>query len=412
MLALTACGRVSRDAPTADVDAASSSGVDAASDSGPNAAPDSGANHECEWNGFAPPVAYAAGAGPVAIAIGDLNHDARADLVVANWGSPIALPNATVSVFLNQARGAFAAQAVYPTDIELGCVGAGDFNGDGYADVAVANALGDLDVLINAGDGTLEPFVHYDAGISDDSMAVADFDGDGQLDLAIATDYATIGVFLGKGDGTFAPIVNYTTGSMPYSMSASDVNGDGHVDLVLTNVDFPLGRGLPVGLGAGTVNVLMNRGDGTFASQVTYAAGQGTTGLAVADLNGDGHPDLAVVNSVDQSLQVYLNAGDGTFGAPTTYANGALGVAAADFNGDGQIDLAIIGASPTDGGSDDQELQLLFNLGDGSFASSSSYAVKESGALTVAELNGDGLPDVALIGSYEHTLNVFLSKCK
>lgn len=185
---------------------------------------------------------------------------------------------------------------------------------------------------------------------------------------------------------------------------------------------------LPTGLGAGTVNVLINQGDGAFAPQVSYPSGNGTASVAVGDLNGDGAPDIATTNSGDNTLSVFFNAGDGTFTLQATYANAGSGTAApgvgypdtgggvvaADFTGDGHVDIVVVQAS-----ADDRNgvVLLLANAGDGTLLAPVSYTIAGSpDALAVADFNGDGLPDLA-VTSVDNTvgeflLGAFLSKCE
>jgi hypothetical protein len=94
------------------------------------------------------------------------------------------------------------------------------------------------------------------------------------------------------------------------------------------------------------VSVLLNNGDGSFPTDggpyPTYQVGDGPTSVVVVDLNGDGWPDLAVVNYADSTMSELLNNGDGTFAAKVDHPTGLepASVAAADLNGDGMPDLA------------------------------------------------------------------------
>ena len=133
--------------------------------------------------------------------------------------------------------------------------------------------------------------VVYDSGGSGaDSVAVADVNGDGKPDLLVANEgngsTGSVSVLLGNGDGTFQPAVTYGSGAkVAASVAVADVNGDGKPDLLVANG----------GNGTGSVGVLLGNGDGTFQKAVNYGTGvaDGSSWVAVADVNGDGKPDPA-----------------------------------------------------------------------------------------------------------------------
>src|SRR2546429_370782 len=147
-------------------------------------------------------------------------------------------------------------------------------------------------------------------------MATGDFNGDGRPDLATAnSDSNNISVLLGHGDGTFQAAQPLAAGSRPASVDVGDVNRDGVLDLVVANQGSTQ---MP-----GNVSVLLGTGDGTFQAPQTFDGGMTPIAVSVADLNGDGRPDLAVANygSIDSPAQpgnaaVLLGNGDGTFQAP------------------------------------------------------------------------------------------------
>jgi len=147
---------------------------------------------------------------------------------------------------------------------------------------------------------------------------------------------------------SFAPARNYTTGRTPQSVAIGDLNGDHRLDLAIANRD------------AGTVSVLLNKGDGSFRVKRDYAT-TGAISVAIGDLNGDGKPDLATANG-SRSVSVLLNRGDGTYDAKHDYATGRgpLSVAIGDLNGDGKPDLATA--------NDAFSVSVLLNRGGGSFA--------------------------------------------
>jgi hypothetical protein len=136
-------------------------------------------------------------------------------------------------------------------------------------------------------------------------------------------------VLLGKGDGTFLSAPSYAAGTNPRSVAVGDLNGDGILDLAVADQ------------GSNRVSILLGKGDGTFQAAQNYSLNFSPQALAVGDFNGDGKLDLAVLDGSEVS--VLLGKGDGTFQAVLSYAVGfnPLSVVVGDFNGDGFPDLAV-----------------------------------------------------------------------
>jgi len=143
---------------------------------------------------------------------------------------------------------------------------------------------------------------------------------------------------LGNGDGTFRSVITYTSAGFANAVAAADLNGDGKADLVVTNASSAVG----------TVAVLLGNGDGTFQSPVTYSGGSYPDSITIADVNGDGKPDLVVATGSYTTIgnaAVLLGNGDGTFEPLLTFSSleyGADAIAVADVNGDGRPDLLVV----------------------------------------------------------------------
>ena len=181
----------------------------------------------------------------------------------------------------------------------------------------------------------------------------------------------------------------------------ADLNGDGRPDIVTANYDD------------NSISVLLNRGDGMFPNggpTHTFAVGFGPDGVAIADFNQDKKPDIVVVNGLDETVNVLAGNGDGTFPgadvANTISLNLSLSaVSVADLNGDGIPDI-ITGSGST---VYDYQLSVILSRGDGSFQTPQKFTVGYGPSSVVsADINGDGLPDVISANTKDNTVSVLL----
>jgi len=367
---------------------------------------------------FAAKVDFAAGFEPASIVVGDLNGDGRPDLAVVHPSSK------TVSVFLNTAApGAttptFAAEVDFATGSTPSSIAVSDLNGDGKPDLAVANGGSNtVSVLLNTtAPGATQSFaakVDFATGSGPRSIAVGDLNGDGKPDLAVANEgTSTVSVLLnttapGATTPSFAAKVDLGTSSEPVSIAVGDLNGDGKPDLAVANFS------------SDTVSVLLNTtvpGATTpsFAAKVDFATGPLPESVAVGDLNGDGKPDLAVVDANANTVSIVLNtttAGATTpsFAAKVDFATGTnpRSIAVGDFNGEGKRDLAVANQNAN-------TVSVLLNA-TAAGATTPSFAAKVDFAtgtapfsLAVGDLNGDGKPDLAVANDSSNTVSVLLN---
>jgi hypothetical protein len=357
---------------------------------------------------FSPEVDYPSGGSSASsVAVADLNHDGKPDIVVAISGGG-ANGDGMVGVLLGNGNGTFQTAVTYDTgDTGSFSVAVADLNGDGKPDIAVANcssacATGSVSILLGNGDGTFQPAVVYQTkGYQTRSVAVADLRSNGIMDLIATNLGGNVSVLLGNGDGTFQSAVLFSSGGAYPQMSAvTDVNGDGKPDIIVLNW-FENVKRTP-----GTICALLGNGDGTFQSPVCYlTGGSESTSLAVADINDDGKPDVLATNWYDGTVGVLLGNGDGTFQAAADYAagsgyDGPESVAVADVNADGKPDLVVTNGSYNN-------LAVLLGNGDGTFQPAVTYSTGSVYSIAITDVNGDGRPDL-VVANGDGTVGVML----
>jgi hypothetical protein len=341
---------------------------------------------------------------PRGIVTGDIDRDGYPDIVTANY------PAAEVGILLNRRNGTLAPVVGYalglgnnPYDLAMG-----DFNQDGYPDLATANYLGrTVSVLLNKQDGTFAiPAVYTVAGATyPESIVAADVNNDGYPDLVTANlGNTTISVFLNQRDGTFSLSNSYpiAANSLNLSLAVADLNHDGYLDIVTACYASS----------SNLTGVFLNQQDGSFAAVMRYELGADSQpfGVAVGDLNGDGYADVLTANLGNNTVSTLLNQGDGTLGSSTAYATGSnsqpYGVALGDIDGDGQMDIVTsnIGTST---------VGLLLNQKAGQFTPVATYSTglqSEPGRLVVADVDKNGKLDILTANSATGTVGVLLGQ--
>jgi hypothetical protein len=389
---------------------------------------------------FASPVAFATGKYPLFTLAADFNGDGKPDLAVLNeeLNGPLSVPR-TVSVLLNttasgDATPSFAPQQAFATGSNSSCrMAVGDINGDGKPDLIFCNEFDNsVSVLLNTTPtGAATPsfaapqtfptgfssVANGTSGSNPEALAVADINGDGKLDIITANvegAASSVAVLLnttatGASTATFTPPAQtFPTGSNPFSLAVGDINGDGKPDLIAVAFD------------ENVVSVLLNTtasgaAAASFAPRQTFPTGQGPSYVAVGDVNGDGLPDLVVTNGTDSTMSVLLNttaSGATTAAFAPQQAFDTVGspgaVVVADINGDGKPDIV--------GGSAGQTMWLLQNL-TATGATTPLFTFPQTfnmsggcNSVAVADVNGDGKPDLIACNPFSNTVSVFLSR--
>jgi len=257
---------------------------------------------------FQPAVSYSSGGyNAEALAIADLNHDGKLDLVISQC-SDENCAGGEVSILLGNGNGTFQSPVGYA--VNGGAAVIGDVNGDGIPDIVVAG--NPAQVMLGNGDGTFQPAVN--TLVSGWFVALGDVNGDGKLDL-VAASYGGVTVSLGDGNGTFQTPINYAFPKYwePDSVAIGDVDGDGKPDLVVT---FECSNRTCIP-GYGLALVMSGNGDGTFNSVFSISSGgHYATSVEIKDVNGDGKPDIVLVNTcgLTEGEKVCYSSADGSIG--------------------------------------------------------------------------------------------------
>src|ERR1022692_1842832 len=331
---------------------------------------------------FTKPVGYTTAGGGTDVVLADLQNNGLTDIVTSGYFA--------VSVLLNQGKGEFE-EGIW-TNVSGGasCGVAADFNGDGKPDLAVITSTG-VSILLGTGKAAT-PFTTGTpiavAGAA--CMVTGDLNGDGIPDLLVAVNGSpnALLTYLGNGDGTFTLKSTTATPNSGGSIVLADFNHDGKLDFATSGNLLALGNG-----------------DGTFQAPTAIVANPpstGSSGIAAGDINNDGWPDLVLTNSAVpyNNVFVLLNNQHGGF-TPASTNFGALTnqPILVDLNGDGDLDLVLEGGGVYVGdGTGKFRYQAALPGVPGSFG----------GIVAVADVNGDGIPDLLVTGF--DTLTVSLGK--
>jgi FG-GAP-like repeat/Secretion system C-terminal sorting domain len=286
-----------------------------------------------------------------------------------------------------------------------------DLNGDGLSDVITADSSGIGVRIANSTGGFLSPHV-LTAGTF---LALADFTGDHRKDLAVLMPNGDIGVLSGDGSGGFGPPQDFgTAAGISFPLAAVDLDGDGLADLATVGLYWPPATDFE-SEPSDSLLVRWNNGHG-FSAPSSYDFGSASPSehyyaypmdLQAGDFNGDGLPDLAVVNGDGEGgsggfVRMVPNLGHRTFGVPSPGEDAgedSYGGVVGDFDGDGLDDLVVVAANTDDTGM----FYAFRGLPDGTLASVPGPSTwggytADHYAFSIAsgDFNGDGRADVAI----------------
>lgn len=297
-----------------------------------------------------------------------------------------------VRVYLGRSTGTLRFVGLYSTADEPNDVVLADMNGDPFPDLVVLEYRNSsFSVRFGAGDGTFGLARRTGTGLHPTSVAVEDVSEDGVSDVLV-TENDYVSVHLGRPTGGFVPRREYSAGPQPGGLALGDMDGDGHLDAV-------------VGGSNAQANVLLGNGDGTFQSYLEHFVRDIAHEVALGDFDGDSNIDVAVTTGnggTRGSVDVLRGNGDGTLGAATSYLTGAEpyeytnGLVAVDLNDDSETDLAVTNREAS-------RLGVLLGRGDGTFVAERRVASGFQPEMIVsADLNRDGDPDLMSLNISGH----------
>jgi hypothetical protein len=314
---------------------------------------------------------------------GDFDGDGHADLLVSN----ITEPGGTI--FFGAANRDLSRKSTFNARNFLGVGTTGDWNGDGRDDIAFIGQE-QLSISLARADGTFQdpsaPSIRGRVHGSHAGLVSADFNNDGVMDLATANVQSNaISVLLGSVGGAFDLVAEYGSENTALDILPGDFNHDGRMDIVApflaANDDDEMD----------SISVLLGNGDGTFQER-RYRDTGGPAAIEAADFDHDGILDLVVGHIVSHDLTILFGKRDGTFRKrqDLTFPVGIsiLQLAVADFDHDGLADVAVVG----------NDLFAVFN-GDAKAilrSPDSAYSVAGAAQVKTGDFNGDGNLDVVI----------------
>jgi len=310
------------------------------------------------------------------LASGDVNGDGKADLVGADYN------NNRIKVFMNNSGTFDSLSVTSVTHPEV--IAKADLDNDGDLDLmAINSGVNKITPLTNNGNGTFTAQNQFTITTSNaNGLVLKDMDNDGRADAVVSwSSYQFIYIhYDDQKNYSYSASSTVSLGTTGLTKFACvDVDNDGDNDIVASY--------------SSNVQVILNTGDRSFASPVSYTIGNGISSLEMADVNSDGYMDIVVGNDGGKSFSVMLNNGDGTFGTAVNYGLGfnVYQIVSGDIDGDGDIDLVVRGY---DNDASVDKILIAYNNGSGVFGNQIDIDAKVDAPYGYYSFNNIELMDI------------------
>jgi hypothetical protein len=369
---------------------------------------------------FGSPLILPTGTGPGQVAVDDLDGDGKPDLVIADSYA------GDISIYQNIGTNsslAFASRLVLP--MIKGAYGnpatvvVADLDGDGKPDVIALNSdSGFISIFRNVSSpgilttNSFAPRIDIPAPTGMQDLAVRDLNSDGRSDIVTANGASnSFSIYQNQstiGNISFAAPVNLAVGSYAADVAIADLDGDGIPDLtvlLMNNNSVLVFRNLGLG-GTLTTN--------SFAPLVIFPSGANGRFLSIGDMDGDGKPDIVTANWTAETISVLRNLTSGpgitsnSFASPVSFATGgwANNLTLGNLGGIGKLDVVAVSQAPSLF-SIFQNVSTPGGFTTGSLAPRVDYTSGYNpNSATIADLNGDGRSDIVIANQYDNNIYI------
>lgn len=268
-----------------------------------------------------------------------------------------------------------------------------DIDKDGDSDILSAHCTPfTIKRLLNNGTGTFTAGTDIANGNCTGFVVTGDFNKDGAVDIATTITNNTnshIQIYINNGSGTFATGVTYPAGNHAYALATADLNNDGNLDIATANYF------------GNSVSVFLGNANGTFNAKVDYAAGSTATDITLGDIDNNGTVDVIVAQSGNGRIGVLKNNGQGVLAARDEYLTGTSPrvTSIMDVNQDGHKDIVV----PNNGSN---TVSILTNSGSGTFTKS-DLSLTGPYATDVGDIDNDGIPDLVVARTVANSVAIY-----